>query len=293
MISLIMATYNNEREISLAIASVLAQDYTDWELLVVNDASTDATPAILRDFAARDRRVMVLDNERNLGRVLSRNRAIEKARGEFIAVLDADDVALPDRLSRQAAYLLDQPEVGILGGWAIAIDARNEPLEPLQRPTTDAEIRRHLRQLRMPFVHSTVMFRRELGLALGLYDPRFAASEDFHFCYRYVQAARAASLPEFLVLYRIQKSPPPGLVRRRYRWSSRVGWDLFKRQPNLMAGASLLRMLVLSWLPGSVAARQTGVYKGRWNQRLLTEEQVELVENWIRRLELQNQLFTG
>ncbi len=92
-VSVIMAAYNNEREVGLAVASVLLQDYKDFELVIVNDASTDAAPEILKRFAAQDARIVLLHNERNLGRAWSRNRAIETARGDLLAILDADDIA--------------------------------------------------------------------------------------------------------------------------------------------------------------------------------------------------------
>jgi glycosyltransferase involved in cell wall biosynthesis len=155
-VSVIMATYNNEHEIGLAVASILLQDYEDFELVIVNDASTDATPEIVERLAAQDDRVIVLHNERNLGRAMSRNRAIKTARAELIAILDADDIAMPYRLSHQDAYMNTHPEIGMLGGWSIRINALNQPLDLLIGPTQDMDIRRRLQRLRMPFAHSTV-----------------------------------------------------------------------------------------------------------------------------------------
>lgn len=283
-ISVIMATHNNEGEIALAIASVLEQSLADLDLVVVNDASTDATPEILEAFAARDSRVIVVHNEHNLGRALSRNRALEQARADLVAVLDADDLALPRRFEHQAAFMRDHPELGILGSWAIAIDPEHQLLGPITRPTTDMEIRRRLQWLLMPFVHSTIVFRRNLLPLTGMYDARFKASEDFHLCYRLVQQSQAASLPEFLTLYRVPAAPTPELVRDRYRWNSKVAWDLFKRYPNGPAFVSLARSVLISLLPGSLSRHSSSIYKDSWDQTLLSEAQVAEVKDWIEKL---------
>ena len=283
-VSVIMATHNSEHDIPLAVTSILLQDYADFELVTVNDASTDTTPEILEVFASRDSRVILLHNDESLGRALSRNRAIEIARGDLIAILDADDVAMPHRLGRQVAYMQDHPEVGMLGSWAIAIGAHNQPLELLLRPTRDADIRRQLQWLNMPFVHSTMMFRRDVVISAGMYDPRFVASEDFYLCHRVVQKVRAASLPEFLTLYRIHASPSSEFVRTRYKWAARAGWDILRRHPSIIGSLSFIRLSLLSLLPGAMSKSFSSIYKDEWNQRLLSEEQKSEVQSWIMRL---------
>jgi glycosyltransferase involved in cell wall biosynthesis len=280
-----MPTYNNECDIGLAMTSILAQDYDDLELLVVNDASTDTTPQIIACFAAQDKRVIPLNNERNLGRALSRNRAIEKARGDLIAILDADDVAMPARLNRQVNYLQAHPEVGMLGAWAIAINPDNHLLEPLLRPTGDADIRRALQNLAMPFVHSTMIFRRNLVISAGMYDARFSASEDAHLCYRVAQCTQTASLSEFLTLYRVASAVSAAAVRTRYRWAAYAGWDLFKQHPTPVGLLNLGRLFLMSCLPNTVVRQVSGVYKNRWRQTLLNETQKSEIQSWLMNLE--------
>ena len=283
-VSVIMPTYNDEPHIALSIASVLLQDYAYVELVIVNDASTDGTSQIVEAFAARDERIVLLHNDRNLGRPLARNRAIETARGDLIAILDADDIAMPHRISCQVAYLRDHPEVGILGSWAIAIDVNNQPLEPLERPTVDADIRRQLAQLNMPFIHSTVMFRRRVLMSTGLYDARFKASQDVHLCYRVVQEVQAASLPQFLALYRIRSSADSALIRERFRWAARVGREIFKQQPSIVGAQNLIRLYLLSLLPGPVIRKFSSIHKDRWDQTLLSQEQIAGAQHWLERL---------
>ena len=102
IVSVIMATYNDGKFIKESIDSILNQTLTNFELIIVNDASTDETQHILSGYI--DSRIIVLHNEENLGRSLARNRALEIARGEFVDVLDSDDVALPNRLEKQVLY---------------------------------------------------------------------------------------------------------------------------------------------------------------------------------------------
>ena len=110
-----MAAYNSEAYVGEAVASVLAQTYQNWELIVVDDASTDRTAEIVEEFAEKDARIRLLRNERNLGPAASRNRSIATARGEFAAILDNDDIARPERIALSVAALRDRSELG-LGG---------------------------------------------------------------------------------------------------------------------------------------------------------------------------------
>lgn len=280
-VNVIMATYNNEREIGLAVASVLLQDYENFELVVVNDASTDTTPDILERFAAQDDRIILLHNERNLGRARSRNRAIEASQGDLIAILDADDIAMPHRLACQLAYMEAHRDVGILGGWTIRIDRDNRPLDLLVGPTGDADIRWQLRSLRMPFHHCTVMFRREALISAGLYDPRFTRSQDSHLCRRVIQKSKGAALPDWLLLYRIDPMEPPAELRARARWSTYASWDSLKHSPNVAGFMNLARFFVLSNLPTSVLSFLSGMKRLRVPP---DEGQVEQVQEWLVRL---------
>jgi glycosyltransferase involved in cell wall biosynthesis len=118
-VSVIIATRNDAYRVGLAIISVLQQSFRDFEIIVVNDASTDNTASVLEYYKNFDSRVCAITNPKQLGRAGARNIGISKARGEFIAVLDSDDIMFPERLAQQVSFMRQNPTVGILGSGAV------------------------------------------------------------------------------------------------------------------------------------------------------------------------------
>ena len=112
MISVILSTHNDENTISDAINSILNQSYTDLELIIINDCSTDKTKEVIKSFD--DRRLIYLENKTNIGRSRSRNKAIKMAKGDFIAIMDGDDISAPNRLDVQFKYLIKNPDVDLV-----------------------------------------------------------------------------------------------------------------------------------------------------------------------------------
>src|SRR5580658_530 len=120
LVSVVMATYNGEKFLRPAIASILDQTFRDLELIVVDDASTDRTESILRDF--KDDRMVVLRNHRNLGIAGATNRGLNAARGQYIALQDHDDISLPHRFQTQVEFLNSHPDIAVVGSAATLID---------------------------------------------------------------------------------------------------------------------------------------------------------------------------
>jgi glycosyltransferase involved in cell wall biosynthesis len=112
MISVILPTYNNEQTIFYSIKSILNQSYKNFELIIVNDCSKDNTKKVIKSFD--DSRIVYLENDRNIGRAQSRNKAIKKAKGNFIAVMDGDDISVPERLDIQLKYLMNNPSIDLV-----------------------------------------------------------------------------------------------------------------------------------------------------------------------------------
>src|SRR5690606_36363675 len=125
--SVLMPVYNREEYAPLAVESVLGQTFGDFEFIIVNDGSTDGVTEILRDYADADPRIVLIEQE-NTGYAVALNRGLERARGEFVARMDSDDISLPDRFALQVEFLQASPQVVVVGGQALRIDEDGDPL---------------------------------------------------------------------------------------------------------------------------------------------------------------------
>lgn len=203
-VSVVIAVHNGERYLREAIDSILAQTLADFELIVVDDGSTDGTARILDGY--RDPRLLRLRNGRNLGAAAAANRGLAQARAALVARMDADDYAYPERLARQADFLHQHPQVGLLGTWFEHMDTASIVRERVTRPITDTGIR-WFQLFHCAFCHSSVMLRRELLERTGQrYNEALRSGIDFDLWVRLQGATRMAMLPETLVRYRLHRS---------------------------------------------------------------------------------------
>ena len=122
ILSVLMPVFNSELFVAEAIESILNQTFKDFEFLILDDASTDKSFEIIKDFGKRDSRIKVCQNEKNLGVVESRNKLINLSKGKYIAWLDSDDIAIKTRLEKQVNFLEEHPEIGMVGAWLIKSD---------------------------------------------------------------------------------------------------------------------------------------------------------------------------
>jgi glycosyltransferase involved in cell wall biosynthesis len=202
-VTVLLAVHNGEPFLRRCLDSVLAQTYDDFELLVVDDASTDATPATISSFA--DPRVRVLRNETNLGQVPSLNRGLREARGEYVARIDADDWCKPARLARQVDALDAEPRVAVVGTWMDAVDEQDRPAGKLRSTIDDfAEFLFHTLIMRVYVAHPAAMFRRVAVVGVGGYDESTGPAEDKDLWRRLaLERWDARIVPEPLVVYRL------------------------------------------------------------------------------------------
>jgi glycosyltransferase involved in cell wall biosynthesis len=204
-VSVLMAVHNGERFLREALDCLLAQTLEDFELVVVDDGSTDGTGAILASYAARDRRLVVVRNEGNLRLPASLNRGLEHCRASLVARADADDVYHPERLERQVAFMEAHPEVGVASCAYQRTDAQGRIIGTVRPPTDDGVIR--FRQLFINgFLHPGVVFRVSLVRAVGGYDTDYWTAQDSDLWARVRDRTRLANLPEPLVRYRVHTS---------------------------------------------------------------------------------------
>jgi len=202
-VTVLLAVHNGEPYIGEAVQSVLDQTFTDFELLLVDDASTDDTVGIVERLG--DDRVRILRNESNRGQVPSLNRGLSEARGEYVARLDADDACLPTRLERQVEVLDADPRVGLVGTWMDAVDDRGRLLGRLQKALDDyVDFLYHTLIMRVYVSHPSAMYRREPVLRLGCYDEATGPAEDKDLWRKLaLERYEARIVPEALVRYRL------------------------------------------------------------------------------------------
>lgn len=175
-VSVIIPTYNRERFIAVAIDSVLAQTYKDFEVIVVDDGSSDGTPGILSSYED-DRLIHLTQN--NKGRSIARNRALAIARGEYIAFLDSDDMYLPDKLALQVSFLDSHPDVGMIYTSAACIDEEGHAIDYRYVASVSGHIYRHIAFFEpVTITLPTVMMRRSVFDKTGTFDERMDRFED-------------------------------------------------------------------------------------------------------------------
>lgn len=222
-ITVAMSVMNGARFLHDAMASVLAQTTRDFELVVVDDGSTDATPAILAAHAAADARVRVL-TQPNRGLVASLNRILAEARAPLFARMDGDDVALPERLAVQAAWLADHPVVVALGTGFVPIDESGHRGHPVRNVVTPAEVLADLPN-GPPLCHPSVVMRTDALRAVGGYRAAYRHCEDYDLWLRLSERGALANLPEPLLLYRHN----PNQVSQRHvleqKYGAAVAWE--------------------------------------------------------------------
>jgi glycosyltransferase involved in cell wall biosynthesis len=200
-ISAIMPTYNVERYVGAAIESILHQTNQDWELIVIDDGSSDDTPRIIRGYAERDPRIHVILMGHK-GRGETRNACLKVARGKYIAVCDSDDISLPERFERQADFLDNNQEIGVVSAHALYFHEDLEPCVKYSYPEDPDHIRSFFEQGRMGVSHAVAMFRRELLEAAGSYGTDFLTAEDLDLFLRFNEITRFQTLPATLLHYR-------------------------------------------------------------------------------------------
>lgn len=203
-ISIIMAVYNGEEYLEETIRSVLGQTFEDFEFVIVDDCSTDSTLEIVKSFP--DPRIRVFTNEQNLGQASSLNVGIEKARGKYLARIDADDVYLPEKLGTQIAYMKSHPDVAVLGTGAAILNNKGKVIGILEAHLEPWEI-----EFRMfyetPMIHVSVLMKRDTILSFGGYVPEYTIAADYHLWARLIMAGeKLANIPDILMAYRIMET---------------------------------------------------------------------------------------
>lgn len=199
LISVVLPVYNTENYITTSIQSIINQSYSNFELIILDDGSTDRTAEIVRTFD--DKRIRFIQHE-NMGMAATLNKGIQLAKGSFIARQDADDVSYPDRFEKQITFLLENPAVAMVGSFARIIQDGNNQLRYLKHPFRNNSIKFFL-FFDNPFVHSSIMMRKNVVIEMGCYQiNRASLIQDYDLWSKIADKYQVANLPEVLLDYR-------------------------------------------------------------------------------------------
>lgn len=197
LITVIMPVYNGEKYLEEAIDSILNQTITDFKLLVLNDNSSDSTPEILKAYQDKDSRVEVITKTKNQGPANLRNEGIQLAKSEFVALMDADDIALPTRFEKQLEVFKNNPNIGVCGTWFTFFGDRKKLIKHTVQPE----------DLKVQFLSScgignpTVMFRKS-AIKDFKFEHQFVPAEDYGLWSEVIRVTDFYNIPESLLNYR-------------------------------------------------------------------------------------------
>lgn len=197
-VTVLMPVYNGEHYLREAINSILQQSFSDFELLIIDDGSTDSSHEIIKSYS--DPRIRLIKNESNLGISVSLNIGFGLARGKYLARMDSDDICLPDRLARQITFLEEHPKVGICGTW---VETFGETVSQIFRYPVEPDVIKCEHIFGPMLAHPSVMMRREiLAISVTFYDPAYKRAQDFELWVRLSKHTLLANIGEVLLLYR-------------------------------------------------------------------------------------------
>lgn len=218
LVTVVVPTKNGSKYISRAIQSVQNQDFKFWELIAVNDGSTDTTAAVLESHAVHDSRIRMLTNFTSLGVPVTLNKGIAQARGAYIARIDDDDEWCdPHKLSQQVEFFQEHPEHVLVGTGVIVQDEHRRELWRYCNPETDADIRPRLLGKNC-FSNATVMFRKAAWERAGGYSSGARLVEDYEFWLRLGTMGMMANLPIYSTRYTIRSGNTTALHHRKAYW---------------------------------------------------------------------------
>lgn len=198
-ISVVMPVHNGEKYIKEAVDSILSQTFHDFEFIIIDDGSTDRTAELLSSY--NDERIKIIKQKKS-GISNALNSAISVARGRYIARMDADDRALPERFEKQILFMDENPEIGISGCSVNIIDEEGVYDGAIKYPLDDRSIRKNLIK-RNCFIHPAVIIRKSVFDGGLFYDNRFYCSQDYDLWFRIADKYRLANLDEPLLEYRV------------------------------------------------------------------------------------------
>ena len=223
VVSVILPVSNAVQSISRAVDSIRNQTLTDWELIIVDDASTDGTSQVLGDLAKQDERIVVFRLDKNQGTAHALNFAWKKAQGNLVARMDADDFSLPDRLALQVAFFSKHSDIEVLGTGVLLENSNGETVGESTKPETHEQLMKEM-SIRVPFFHPTVMFRKDFLQRCGGYEPMWRRHQDLELWWRTYRNSNFANLTQPLLRYKLPPAKKTSLSMTYLRCNVWVRW---------------------------------------------------------------------
>ena len=237
LVSVILPTYNRLDLLQLAIESIRAQSYSNIEIVVIDDYSTDETVNFLTEYSKRDQRIRVIRNDKNIGFVRSLNKGIKEARGEYIARLDDDDSWCDSKkLEKQVEFLVNHPEYVLTGGGIIRVDEYGKEIARQHFPENDEEIRKTI-LIADPFVHTSVLFRKKDVEKVGGYDENLDYAQDWDLWMKLGRLGKYYNFPDYFVRYLQSSQNRSNMNMRHHLWLNLVVRKRYQNDfPNFWKG---------------------------------------------------------
>lgn len=271
-----MTAFNAEKYIADSIKSMLRQTYRNFDFLICDDASTDNTLAIIEKFAEKDSRIKVIKNRKNLNIGASATKLLKMVNTDLVARMDADDISFPERLEKQVDFLLNNPDVVMVGGQCITIDEKNEVIGNKVFPTDAEGVRRGLFEFMTVQQPATMMNLRLIPERERYYMRDISPVDDLEFLFRILNFGKVVNLPSYLIKYRVyENSNSLKDPKRSFRLTSavrRLAVIAYNYEPTYKGIAvNLLQLLIVPRLPNTI------IYF-----LLKSKQKVHYLSNWIK-----------
>lgn len=266
LVSIVLPVYNGEKYLKESLDSVLTQTYQNWELVIINDGSTDGTENLILNY--KDQRIKYFPNDGNKGIIYSLNRGLRESKGEYIARLDADDIALPFRIEKQVVFMSENPDYTLCGTYFQTIDSKGKFLKNVAFPSNNRDAQSYL-LLHNCFCHSAIMMRSLIAKDLQ-YDEKFQICEDYDLWYRISRLGKILNLPEYATLYRVHDN----------NMSTRKSEIMFTHVHKI--NKRILDDLGIEYSEGELNAHSNALC---YNASFFADpEKLQILENWMARL---------
>lgn len=212
LVSVVMPVMNVEKFLDLAVASVLGQTLADFEFIIIDDASSDRTAELVREWQRRDKRIIFLENKEHQGITAAINNGLKIAQGRYLARMDGDDICLPERLAEQVKFLANNPDIALVGTFAYEINENSEQTGEIKKSIDPTAIAQKILYY-SPCLHSSIMFRSALIKDIGWYNEAYPFCQDQDLYFRTIFSGyKIANIPLFLLKYRRH---PASVARNR------------------------------------------------------------------------------